>query len=96
MNKLLTILALGLLLSLAVVAQETPEAGEEGVPEAGQAAEDAGQAGQEPSAEAPEPDAEALAEAAAAAGGQLGDVDEEFTPEDEISEDYPVPLPADI
>ncbi|MEM1411738.1 MAG: hypothetical protein AAGH19_05200 [Pseudomonadota bacterium] len=43
-----------------------------------------------------EPNPEVLAEAAAAAGGELGEVDEEFTPTDEISEDYPVPLPADI
>ncbi len=106
MKKLLSIVAL-VLLALAVAAQEpeppadagasTPvaqDAGDEGA--ATGAAEDALPGEEAPAVTEAEPDAEALAAAAAAAGGQIGEVDEEFTPEDEISEDYPVPLPADI
>ncbi len=101
--KRLTAVVLLALVAGALVAQEPeapPEpdpAGADATPgETGAVGEGEGETEGLSPEDADAPDAEALAEAAAAAGGEIGEVEEDFTPEDEISEDYPVPLPADI
>lgn len=48
----------------------------------------------EPASAAESPAADG--DAGAAAGAPRSEPDEEFTPSEEISEDYPVPLPSDI
>jgi hypothetical protein len=89
------LLTLLLLMCAATAAAQTPPAAED-VDDAV-----AGEAETAPSGEArpAETDGQAMSNPADLVEEDPGleaKADEEFTPEDEISEDYPVPLPSDI
>lgn len=74
-------------------ANEGDAAAPEADPEAQGAVEDQAAAAGEPAADDPGPVAE---NQEAAEDEKAGEVDLDFEPDEEISEDYPVPLPSDI